>query len=358
MKENTQNIQIQKNSPESFQERKKSIDALKTSFLNFFSVIGYKRIKSFDISSGEDPTVRFIGSHISVMKPWLINKNIPSEGIMMTQDCMRVKGLDSLFDDNTSEYGSFFTSIGTLSRVENLSDVCKNLILFLQSLGIKKEEIQINISSKDTDLIDVVFDLGIIINTDTKPESYYKHKVGLENIEGRNFNFSIKNKKTENFSDVGNVILLEDKEGGVAVEVAIGTSVLIKQIEGLERVQDSYPVKGLENVPNLLRYKLEDSILVSLILLNEGLRPFGSDNKNRILKRYIKAMLYLIKKSDLELSLIKDITNSFERELLENDSGNNTEILFTFLDTYLREIYTKKDSELSKDDRLIKNLIK
>lgn len=350
-------LDITQNNQEAFDIRKRSIEKLKNSFSSFFSNLGYEKISSVKISSDIDPSVRFIGSHISVMKPWILKRNIPEKGIMMTQNCLRTKGLDALFDDSISEYGSFFTSIGTLSNPDDLKKVCINLILFLQNLGLSLEDIQININSQDKDLLSACESLDVVLNKDTKPDSYYKHNIGLESITGRNFNFSVRNKKTGIFSDVGNVILLEDIAGAIAVEVAIGTSVLTKQIDGLDRVQDSYPVRGLEEVENSIRYKLEDSILVSLVLLNEGLRPFGSDNKNRILKKYVKALLFLSVKARIDSDIIRNIIKDFESKLLEDDSGKNTEMLCNFLSSYLKEVSTKKESELSKEDKSIKELL-
>ena len=104
---------------------KEHVESLVVDFKNHYSLLGYKEEAPVQISSGVDPTVRFIGSHISVFKPYLGEGNISAPGIFMRQNCLRTRNADKLLDDDYfPNWGSYFPSIGAITPPERLDEAC------------------------------------------------------------------------------------------------------------------------------------------------------------------------------------------------------------------------------------------
>ena len=104
-------------------------------FLQHFSQKGYTMIPSVAITSGIDPTVRLIGSHVSPMKNYFIENKIPKNGLIMSQPCIRTHNLKKIFDDSSMPaWGSYFISLGALVIPEKISELCKDSLEYLLSI--------------------------------------------------------------------------------------------------------------------------------------------------------------------------------------------------------------------------------
>ena len=57
---------------------REAVESLKEDFSSFYNAHGYEEHEPVLISSGIDPTVRFVGSHISVFKPYLLSDTVPT----------------------------------------------------------------------------------------------------------------------------------------------------------------------------------------------------------------------------------------------------------------------------------------
>src|SRR3989338_10446863 len=224
--------------PETAKDR---VESLVADFKDYYSLLGYKEEPPVQISSGVDPTVRFIGSHVSVFKPYLNKNNVPTPGIFMRQNCLRTRNVNKLLDDDYfPNWGSYFPSIGAITPPERLDEACDETFNFFEKrLAISPENLLIRISSADTDLIDVCKrryrERNLEIDS-RKPE-YYRHNIGIEGVRGRNFNIALRNTNAEGFADIGNIILLEDAQKQLGVEIALGSTTILKQLYGLDHVQ-------------------------------------------------------------------------------------------------------------------------
>ena len=203
----------EKFSPETAKDH---VELLVADFKGYYSLLGYKEEPPVQISSGVDPTVRFIGSHVSVFKPYLGENNVPTPGIFMRQNCLRTRNADKLLDDDYfPNWGSYFPSIGAITPPERLDEACDETFNFFDKrLAISPENLLIRISSADTDLIDACkqhYGENNLEIDSRKPE-YYRHNIGMEGVRGRNFNIALRNPNAEGFADIGNIILLEDAQ--------------------------------------------------------------------------------------------------------------------------------------------------
>jgi len=107
------------------EEAKDHVESLVSDFKDHYDSLGYTEVPSVKITSGIDPTVRFIGSHISVFKPYLAEDRVPSPGVYMRQDCLRTRNVEKLVDHSYfPNWGSYFSSIVALSTPERLKEAC------------------------------------------------------------------------------------------------------------------------------------------------------------------------------------------------------------------------------------------
>jgi len=304
-------VYIRKIKPSRKQARD-DIYRLGEAFSCFFETKGYIRHNPVLISSGIDPTTYFIGSHISVFKPYLQNSVIPSPGYYLVQDCIRTQNLNLYFSgDKDFEWASFFTSLGLLTPSYRPDEVYLDAMKYLLSLGLDEDDIRIRVCSTHADLLYASEGTWIKREVDTMPQTYYRHKLGLEDIFGRNLNIALRKRGTSKFADVGNVIVIEKDGTPVATELALGTSTILKQAYGLDHIMDCFNINGLEKVKPNMRRKMEDAILVVVTLYREGLRP-GSKGKNRLLGQYLKSISYFKRKSMLSMESLQKTINNFE----------------------------------------------
>ncbi len=342
------------------EQAKERVESLISSFKDYYSSLGYKEEQPVQISSGIDPTVRFVGSHISVLKPYLVGGMVPSPGLFIRQNCVRTKNADRLLDDDYSpNWGSYFSSIGAITPPERLDEACnETLDFFEKQLGIPLENMLVRINSSDADLLKACGQRsGLVLEKDSKKFEYYRHKIGIEGISGRNFNIALRDPDGKGFSDVGNIIILENSTKQLAIEIALGSTTILKQLYGLDHVQDCTPVAGLEHIKNeAIRRKFEDAVITSTALYQEGLRPLGQNNRNRILKQYVRSLSYFRAKSGISPECLLKVISDFEKREFPDSSEQVAEVIVEFVKAFENELFTKKN--LTEDEKKIKKELK
>lgn len=335
------------------------VESVKDDFKNFYTSLGYSEQQPVLISSGIDPTVRFIGSHISVLKPYIIEQTIPTPGCFINQNCIRTQNVNNLFnDDVASRWGSSFASLGAISPEVRLNEVCHEAFRFLEDIqGIKKEDIRIRVSSQDQDLMSACTDhfSPDNIEVDTRQPPYYRHKIGVDDVWGRNFNIALRNASGEGFSDVGNIILIENAEKKLGVEVALGASTILKQVYNLEHVNDCYPVTGLPNTDPKVSRKLEDAIIVSTILEREGLEPSSTGNRERILRTYVRSLSYFRSRANITLEELSKVIYDFETRQFKESETNVSGKIVGYVRRYEEELLA--GSPKTPEDKIIKEAL-
>jgi hypothetical protein len=288
--------------------KKEELNQISESFSGLFFGANYHHIPSATITSGIDASVIFVGSHLNIMKDYFRGVALPREGVFAVQPCLRVQNLRSIYDDcKPPTFLSYFPSMGALLEGNQRDSQFEVTRDYLQEIvGFSPEDIKYRVSGKDEDLVALLlrFVPKERLELDSRPPKYYTHVIGEEGVTGRNFNFALRNQATGDFSDVGNFIILEDAQkrfDGEIVEVALGASNILRQKKGYEHVAECYA--STELLSNTNHYseqiKLIDATLASLVLIMEGLRPNGSKNPNRILRNYVRAILFLVKRLKL-----------------------------------------------------------
>lgn len=309
------------------------------SFLNYFQDRSCVKHEAAKITSEIDPSVRFIGSHISVLKPYFMNDTIPIGGYVMSQPCVRTRNLKNYENDTFyPNWGSYFPSLGILTKPEQLEKIAKQSYEYIQDQwNIDPHDIKVRISALDTDLMDLANDMfkPQMFEVDTMQPKYYRHKLGIDGVWGRNFNLALRDYGKDTFSDIGNVIILENNDKQLGIEIALGSSTVLKQIYGLNHVMDCHPVLGLERYitnPNI-RVKMEDTIVTSMALYNDGLEPSNKDNTNRLMKKYLEIMKTCVDKNQLPKEVLRKTLHQYEFLEYGSNNGEYTQKIMDFICT-------------------------
>lgn len=270
------------------------------------------------ITSGIDKTVILIGSAISVLKPYLLSDRIPDEGFVMSQPCIRTRNLAQYSDDTfCPNYGSMFYALGALAKPFQLKNLSQQIFsLFNDIWGVPYCDIRVRLSSKDTDLINVVSSIlpTEALEIDTKKIEYYRHKIGIDGILGRNFNIALRDQGMESFSDVGNIILLQKGFTPLGVEVGLGAPLITKSLLNLPHMMDCHQISGIEHIKEPgIKIRMKDCIVTSMALYNEGIEPTNKGSINKLFKRYMDIMSATSSQIGLSISQLQCILEHYEQ---------------------------------------------
>ena len=245
-----------------------------------------RKIPAIPASSGFDPSVRFIGSHISVFLPQMTEARIPAGGAIMWQDCIRTRALVEMRESGRLEspWGSYFISLGALFPPGHEGQACALLRNCLAALGIRHGEVSfLNTDERLAELAHRNFPMWRM-RGDPR-ERPYRHKVGVEHVRGENINIAV----GAVLEPVANIIVYSCAGEPCGIEVALGTSTVAKVLHGLDHVIDAFPLPALDAFappPSVRCWK--DAAVTALHLLREGLSPTGSHNRSRLLRRYVE----------------------------------------------------------------------
>ncbi|MFB5759346.1 hypothetical protein [Paenibacillus medicaginis] len=289
-------------------------------FNSYYESKGFVKHAPVSINSKMDPSVYLIGSTISVLKPYLFAGEIPDRGFYLVQRCIRTHNSRILMKDGEfPKWASYFQSIGTLSPVNRLNDVCREVWEFLHNeLEIASQDIMIRASAVDEDLLHFWRQLEDrpVIELDAFPRTYYRHRYGHEQWTGRNINFALRQQDGDRFEDIGNLIVIEHIQGHEAggVETAFGISTLLARKFSLRHPIEASLISTI--IPFHLENtcKLSDALAVVLHLVREGIKPNASNTRGRILRAYLRGLSYLMKQNHYSPACIKKFAQAYELE--------------------------------------------
>ena len=263
--------------PSNNHSKSKYLDFVESQFEKCFFEKGYAQEQPVKIISKIDDTVAFVGSTISPMKKYLLNNAIGRNGRFLIQNCMRTQVLKSLQNAEPKLFGTYFKGMGLIAEPDQLERVVADTFDYLMGyLNIPQDEIRIRINSKDTDLIKSIeqVDKGILREVDTFDERVYRHKYGLnmQGITGRNFNIGVRKQGTDKFFDIGNILVMENKNKKYAIEMGVGNCTLSMCYFGLDSTVQSSRMADVFEINSVERMKLADAIIVVAILQSENIQ--------------------------------------------------------------------------------------
>lgn len=255
------------------------LNRVEGSFDQHFSQRGYKREEPVAVSSQIDPSVDLVGSKISALKRYVLNENIPPEGLYLIQDCFRTRGMKELKTVSPSKFGSCFRTMGTLTNPDVEKVVFDTFDYLVNGIGIKPRDLLIKINADDRDLLVATSSVaGNIRRQENAVDAHYQHRYGLDDqgIFGRDFNIAVRVRETDEFTSVGTVVLMEQNHRGIAVDMGIGNLSLARCNFGkdntlaVSRMADVFPIDSIE------RQRFADSLIGLALLQKEGVHNLSS----------------------------------------------------------------------------------
>jgi hypothetical protein len=268
-------------------------DELSSAFLEFFEGEGLRSVEPVGVTSGIDPSVRFVGSTISVLKPHLTSP--PAPGLCLAQPALRTQNLGRLLADPAPLlWSSVFQALGTLAPHHLLEWTLDRALTWLSGhVGAPLDRLVLRADSSDRDLLAAVRQAGWSeIELDGYEPFRYRHVYGVDGVTGRNVNMALRHSDGR-LRDFANVIVVAADDVPVAVEFAIGTSAFLANREGLDHPLQASPVADVLPTSTDPERRLADAVSAAALLLAEGLRPV-SRGRSGILRRYLLAVAALL----------------------------------------------------------------
>jgi len=303
---------------------------IREQFINCFGDYGYRNEPPVKISSNVDPSTTYIGSGISTLKKYILSE-IPRQGVIVDQPSMRFRELKKLFDSSyRSHYGAFFNNISLLTPNHDIEALCEQLhVYFTQYLEVSEEDLMVRVRSKDEELYEAAQGQFANLEADTRPDSYYRHTIGIDGYKGINFNIAIKNKSSGEFEDTGNLLSFEKDGEHKFLEIGLGDTVIHKPVMGYDHVLDCYQVKAPRALNRVQQLNYANSVIVSTVLFREGVKASNKNTQTQILRKYVK---YLSMVKQQGLATYDDIGNSiaqFEQEYFGDNQTIKENIIAT-----------------------------
>lgn len=275
------------------------------------------------IVSDVDPTVRFIGSAISVFKPLLLSGAIPPAGVHIVQPAIRTQNLKVLLDPGARPpWASYFRALGTLAGPGALARTVGDAWQFLRAtLGITEDRLVAHAHSTDEDIVAALAAAcpAASVELDRLPATAYRHRYGLDRIGGRNCNLAIRQRGGETL-DVGNVVVIEGPSGVLGVEFASGVSTLLARIHGLVHPNQAGTIASAMPVSSWRDVRLADAIATTSAMFVAGLRP-GARGRRRTMRGYVECVDRLRLQARWSADRVVDVAAEFTRREFGSANG-------------------------------------
>lgn len=124
-----------------------SLLQIRQEFSHCFIRQGFKEEPAARLASGVDPTVLFVGSNISTLKKYILDR-IPCEGVVVVQPSLRFRELKMLFNSSYKPlYGAYFDEMGAITPHTNPERLTDLLLEYLTgSLGLTQGDLVARVS--------------------------------------------------------------------------------------------------------------------------------------------------------------------------------------------------------------------
>jgi hypothetical protein len=307
-------------------------DSLAQVFLRHYEGFGFATAAPVPLTSGVDSSVIFVGSSISVLKPLIRRREVPERGVTLAQPALRTHNIKKLLQPGFEfEWGGLFTNIALLAPVGTEVELLRHtLAFFIDSLGFRPDDLRLRVSTADPDLFALCRGPGrpVDVEVDTHPLPYYRHRIGMDGVVGRNFNFALYCPRYGEYRDVGNFIVFEDVEGEYSfLEVGFGDTTILRARYDLEHVLDCFPFRPQGSLPPAERRILEDAASVSVALWREGLRPSSRDASSKLLAKYMRALYHVADRNGVSLAALRRVVAEYEAAQYRDPLGVADELV-------------------------------
>lgn len=296
---------------------------LKEVFLSFYKKHGYSWISPIPLIPRDlDSSVTFTGATVNGWKRYLTGESkLTDRGVYTIQPCLRTQNAASIYDFETSpKFGSYFTMAGILSPAERLTDVYSEMLSFLnKELGVAKKDIVVHVASNHPE-INVCVKNGL---SDIKKEidqiHYYVWGYGIEGVLGEGLTIALLNKRSQEFEEIGNVVLIKKNGKPIAVEWGFGIETTTARLLSLPHPVFASPAIQFmekEGFSTPASIRLGDSLVAVSALLANGVNfDYPSSNIARVLEKYKRGIAYLAPLEKMSGNMVTEIITQTVRSI-------------------------------------------
>lgn len=291
--------------------------ALAESFVAHYGQSGCAFAEPVALTSGIDPSVVFVGSSISALKEHITGRAVPVNGVGLAQPSLRTHNANMLLRPGFGfEWGGLFTNVSLLACAGGEAELAAHTTaFFLDALGFAPHDVRLRVSSADPDLLALCRDQGrgIELEVDTRQPAYYRHRIGLDGVVGRNFNVALRCAKLGGHRDVGNFIVYHDTTSDYSfLEVGFGDTTILRARYDLAHVLDCFPFPALDGLSTSDQRLFEDTASVSVALWREGLRPSSRNAQTKLQAKYLRALFHCVHRNGMPLREAERVIESYE----------------------------------------------
>ena len=281
-------------------------------FRSCLSGQGFHESAAVPLTAKVDPTVRFVGSAMNVLKPLVLEGRIPRAGVLLVQPALRTMNLrDAHRADYRPRWPSYFLQLGAVAPMTARHSAAKAALAFLdRQLPDEPDRLVLQASTEDRDLV-ALHPADRRVELDAGDEARYRHRYGVPGLVGRTLNYAIRDPSGTSYA-VGNFIVLEMSGRPVAVELAFGPSNLLVRIDGLELPIQATSSAVAVPLRSWAHVRLADTLSGALVLLREGLRPVGSGH-HRVARTYLQTLSRLRRAVDMPIDELTACALRFQR---------------------------------------------
>lgn len=332
---------------------KEKLSLLKSEFYQYFTKNGYKFIEPLPINSNEDQTVQFIGSSTNVFKKTLLNGC--EELCFTVQKCLRARNTGELLDDSSKfKWGSLFTMFGTIGNPISYDQQCNDIYsFFTEVLDIPVNRLCLQVHNDDEHLLDPWKDKeGLKLEIGKQPEAYYRWKYGEKGLSGRGVTLALLSEKDDYPQELGNIIQISDENKIIGVEMGFGLECLFTRIEGKEHTIEATELAPFFDLDSNAEKKYADAIMVCMTLVSLGV-SVGARGQGRILREYIKGVVYFLIKENISRGSLTDLLLKIEIDLVGKNIGIAANLYDNILSMYEDITLVSTDVRKKTNDEII-----
>ncbi|MFW5803858.1 MAG: alanine--tRNA ligase-related protein [bacterium] len=304
--EKFEQIKTEKFLPEEFNKKDiaKYSEVVRDSYFEHFTKNGYEKKDSVDVAAKDvDSSVLFIGSTISALKPLYLNNEVPENGAIIDQPCIRTQNLKNIYSEKPNKGNTVFELVGGIAPENKFSDVYNlSLKYFYENLKIEKDRLFVKASSLDKDILKGMGteSEGPEIELDSRKQGYYRWKYGIEGVVGRGMAFGVRNKHDASKSmTLGNIIIMESDNYPSTVQWGYGVGSIISGKYSKERVIDGSLISQVVPFSEGENAKFADSLAAVIEMYNSGLEP-SNRGADSYLKAYLRGLAYWASENKIE----------------------------------------------------------
>ncbi|MBR1605736.1 MAG: hypothetical protein IJ660_06500 [Alphaproteobacteria bacterium] len=100
--------------------------------------------------------------------------------------------------------------------------------------------------------------------------------------------------------------------------------------DDFQNIEEQYP-ELRSHVTLYIRVKMEDAIVTSMALYNDGLEPSNKENTNRLMKKYLEIMRDCADKADLPKEVLRKTLHQYELLEYGSNEGIFTQKIMSFV---------------------------